>query len=155
MTTAADLMTKDVIRVTAEKPVADVADTLLKHRLSALPVVDATGHLLGIVSEGDLVRCAKRQRAPNRSWWLELLTPAKATASEYLGGEDRTARDVMSRDVLVASEDEILPELIILLAKSRIKRVPIVTHGRLVGIVSRVDILRHLAETAVRKGRIQ
>lgn len=155
MTIAADLMTKDVKRIAADKPVADVADTLLKHRLSALPVVDATGHLLGIVSEGDLVRCSRRERAANRSWWLELLTPAKVAASEYLGDEDRTARDVMSRDVLVAGEKESLSELITLLAKSRIKRVPIVTNGRLVGIVSRVDILRHLAEKVARKGRAQ
>lgn len=154
MATAAKLMTKDVIRVTPDRPIADVADTLLRHRLSAVPVVDATGHLVGIVSEGDLVRCAKKQRAANRSWWLGLLTPGKAIDLDHLDDRDRTAGEVMSRDVLVAREDETLPHLIKLLANSRIKRVPIVTHGRLVGIVSRVDVLRHLDETAGRTGRI-
>jgi CBS-domain-containing membrane protein len=154
MITAADLMTKSVLSVTPETSIADVANVILKHRFSALPVVDEANHLVGIVSEGDLVRCARAKRAPHRSWWLALLKSSKAQPHHYLGEVGRTVADVMSRDVLLASHDETLPHLISLLARSRIKRLPIVADGKLIGIVSRVDVLRYLAETFARTGSL-
>jgi len=155
MTTAADLMTREVISVSPETPVAEVADIILNKRVSALPVVDDDGRLLGIVSEGDLIRSADSQRDAHRSWWLVLLTPVKAEIDSFLGDAGRRVRDVMSRDVLMAREDEPLKHLITLLARSRIKRIPIVTDGKLMGIVSRVDVLRHLADTLARTGHIE
>ena len=153
MITAADLMTKDVLSVAPETSVADVARLILKNRISALPVVDANQHLLGMVSEGDLIRSAETNHEAQRSRWLVLLTKPKAGSKSVVGNVDRAVGDVMCRDVLMASEDEILPRLIDLLSTSRIKRVPIVNDGKLVGIVSRVDVLRFFAKTVSRTGK--
>ncbi|MGI9435054.1 MAG: CBS domain-containing protein [Geminicoccaceae bacterium] len=145
MTVAADLMTRDVLTVEPDMPVSDVAQLILKHKVTALPVVDEEGRLLGIVSEGDLVRCSKANRGAHRSWWLNLMTGSGSAEMNLAGQGDRPIGDVMSKDVLLASERESLPRLIELLSRRRIKRLPIVKDGKLVGIVSRVDVLRFLA----------
>ncbi len=148
MTTAADLMTTDVLTVTPDTLVNEVAEFILENRITALPVADEEGNLLGIVSEGDLVRCTKSKRDAHRSWWLNLLTTSSAHPGEMRGQGQRKVEEVMSRDVLLASETEDLPRLIELLSRRRIKRLPIVRGEKLVGIVSRVDILRFLAESS-------
>jgi len=145
MTTAADLMTRDVLTVKSDMPVGDVAQLILKHKVTALPVIDDEGRLLGIVSEGDLVRCSKTKRDAHRSWWLTLMTSSSSADTNLADQSHRPIGDVMSKDVLLASESESLPRLIELLSRRRIKRLPIVKEGKLVGIVSRVDILRFLA----------
>lgn len=145
MTAAADLMTRDVLTVTPDMPVGEVAQIILDYKVTSLPVVDGEGRLVGIVSEGDLIRCAKAKREAHRSWWLTLMTGTALGQADMLGQGTRLVEDVMSRDVLLASEDERLPQLIELLSRQRIKRLPIVKDGKLVGIVSRVDVLRHLA----------
>jgi CBS domain-containing protein len=147
MTSAADLMSRDVITVTADMPVSEVAQMILNRKITSLPVVDDEGGLIGIVSEGDLVRCSRSNRDAHRSWWLTLLTGANSEQSDMLSLGDRQVGDVMSKDVLLASENESLPQLIELLSRRRIKRLPIVKGGKLVGIVSRVDVLRHLASS--------
>lgn len=152
MITAIDLMTKDVLSVTPDASVADVARIILKNRITALPVVDADRHLLGMVSEGDLIRSAETNPDAHRSRWLVLLTKPKTGSKSVIGNVDRTVGDVMCRDILMVSEDETLPRLIDLLSTSRIKRLPIVRDGQLMGIVSRVDVLRFLAKTFSRTG---
>ncbi len=154
MITAADMMTKDVVSVTPDQPVAEVAALFLKSRVSALPVVDDDDHLLGIVSEGDLIRSAETNHQAHRSRWLLLLVGSKSDTHGLFGNLDCTVSDVMSKDILMASEHETLTRLIELLAKSRIKRLPIVRRKKLVGIVSRVDILQYLASTFSRTGRL-
>lgn len=150
MIAAADLMTRDVLSVMPETSVADVAHLILKNRISALPVVDADRRLLGMVSEGDLIRSDETNHEAHRSRWLVLLTKAKGEANSVTHNAHRTVSDVMSRDIIMASEQESLPRLIDLLSTSRIKRLPIVNEGKLVGIVSRVDVLRFLAKTLSR-----
>ena len=147
MITAADLMTKDVLSVTPDASAAEVAQLILKHRISALPVVDAEKRLLGMVSEGDLVRSAETNHEANRSRWLIMLTKPAAGVSGMRYDANRQVEDVMSRDILMATERETLPRLIDLLSTSRIKRLPVVKDDRLVGIVSRVDVLKFLAKT--------
>lgn len=147
MTTAADLMTRDVLTVRPDMPLGEVAQLILNYKITALPVVDDEGQLLGIVSEGDLVRCSKAKRDAHRSWWLTLLTSSNSADANLAGQSHRPIGEVMSKDVLLASEGERLPRLIELLSRRRIKRLPIVKEGKLVGIVSRVDILRYLAGT--------
>lgn len=152
MITAADLMTKSVISIAPETKIADVAHMLLEKRITAFPVVDADQHLLGMVSEGDLVRSAETDHDAHRSRWLVLLAKPLSCMCSLVGNADRTVEDVMCRDILLASENESLSRLIELLATTRIKRLPVVKEGKLVGIVSRVDILRYLAKTFSRTG---
>ncbi len=147
MVVAADLMSRDIITVTPGMPVSEVAQTILNFKITSLPVVDDEGRLVGIVSEGDLVRCSRSNRDAHRSWWLTLMTGSGSNQADMLSLGDRRVGDVMSKDVLLASENESLPQLIELLSRRRIKRLPIVKNGKLVGIVSRVDVLRHLASS--------
>lgn len=149
MKTAADLMTTDVLTVAPDTLVNEVAKLILDNGITALPVVDKDGHLKGIVSEGDLIRCARSKREAHRSWWLTMLTASGDGSSEMRDLGHRKVGEVMSRDVLLASENDSLSKLIVMLAQRRIKRLPIVRHGKLVGIVSRIDILRYLAREKV------
>jgi len=145
MTVAADLMTRDVLTVRPDMPVGEVAQLILERNVTSLPVVDDEAQLVGVVSEGDLIRCTQTKREAHRSWWLTLMTGAASADTDLSGQSRRPVGDVMSRDVLLASEDESLMRLIELLSRRRIKRLPIVKGGKLVGMISRVDILRHLA----------
>lgn len=150
MTTAADLMTTDVLTVTPGMLINEVAAIILNKRITALPVADEEGNLLGIVSEGDLVRCAKTKRDAHCSWWLNLMTSPSTHSGEMRDQGRRKVEEVMSRDVLLVSESDDLQSLIALLSKRRIKRLPVLRGGKLVGIVSRVDILRHLAKEKIK-----
>jgi CBS domain-containing protein len=145
---AADVMTTDVISTTADTPVREVARTLLAHGISAMPVVDADGAPIGMVSEGDLVSRDELERVERRDWWLKLVADDTAPESGFLArlrAPDRTAGDVMSAPVITVSEDVELTEVARLLAQQHIKRVPVMQQGRIVGIVSRADLLGALA----------
>jgi CBS domain-containing protein len=128
--------------------VGKVAKVLAEHEISAAPVVDAEGKLLGMVSEQDLMRGLGAQEESRRAWWLEMLAEGENLAPdflEYLQQEKRTASDVMTRDVIAVTEDVSVAEIVDLLAKHHIKRVPVLRDGKVVGIVSRADIIRALA----------
>jgi len=145
---AADVMTTDVISTTADTPLREVARTLLAHGISAMPVLDADGAPIGMVSEGDLVSRDELERVERRDWWLKLVADDAAPDSGFLAklrASDRTAGDVMSAPVITVSEDTELTEVARLLAQQHIKRVPVVQQGRVVGIVSRADLLGALA----------
>jgi CBS domain-containing protein len=138
-------MTPDVVRVGPEARVDEIARLMLEHHISAVPVVDAAGRLLGIVSEGDLVRRVETATAGRRAWWLELLADPAALARDYVKTHGRRATDVMTRDVLTVGVDTPLEDVARLLERRRIKRVPVVRDGRVIGIVSRADLVRGLA----------
>jgi len=145
---ASDVMTTDVISTTADAPVREVARTLLAHGISAIPVLDADGVPIGMVSEGDLVSRDELERVERRDWWLKLVADDAAPDSGFLANlraPDRTAGDVMSAPVITVSDDTELTEVARLLAQHHIKRVPVVQEGRVVGIVSRADLLGALA----------
>ena len=146
---AADVMTRDVISATPDTPVRDLARRLLEHGISAVPVLDAEGQPIGMVSEGDLVSHEALSRAGGRDWWLKLVADAAEPSPELLaelGAPDRTAADVMHAPVITVSENTDLAEVARLLAQHHIKRVPVVTDHRVVGIVSRADLLGAVAE---------
>lgn len=142
---AADVMVSNVITVGPDAVVQDVADLLLKNRISAVPVVDEKGSILGIVSEGDLLRRAEAGTERHRPWWLEFLTDRSALAADYVKSHARKVTDVMTRRVITATPDTPLAEIATLLEKNGIKRVPIVKDGRIAGIVSRANLLQALA----------
>ena len=141
----ADVMASNVISVTPETPVSEIAGILLQKRISAVPVVDARGRLAGIVSEGDLLRRAELHTERRRSWWAGLLGRVDSLAAEYVKTHGRRAEDVMTRDVVTASEDMSLDEVVGLLEQRHVKRLPVLSNGKLVGVVSRADLLRALA----------
>jgi CBS domain-containing protein len=142
---AADIMTKDVITVSDQSCVQDAAMLLLQHRVSALPVVDSAGKLVGIVSEGDLMRRVEAGTQRQRAWWIEMLTESESLAREFVKENARKITDVMRRKVVTAQPDTELGEIANLLEKHGIKRVPIVENDRVVGIVSRANLVQAIA----------
>ncbi len=147
---AATIMTRDVVTTRPDNSVATVAKLLSDHEISAVPVCNDQGRLLGMLSEGDLMRPFGKENALKRAWWLNLLAEGTDLAPvflDYIRLDSRRAHDLMVTPVITAPEDASVPELADLLARHRIKRVPIVREGRLVGIVSRADVVRALART--------
>jgi CBS domain-containing protein len=146
---ARDVMTTPVLTVTKDTTVREVARLLLDHHISAVPVVDGDGILLGVVSEGDLIRRADAGTERRPSWWLSLVSDPEDDARQWLRSHGRLAGDVMSRNVIVATEDTPVPEIADLLERHRIKRVPVVREGCVVGIVSRANLLQALVARPV------
>ena len=141
---AHDVMTKAVVFVNPEATVREVAQLLIKRRISAVPVVDDCGHVIGIVSEGDLMRRPESRTEAHASWWLDLLSGPEGRARTYLKSHGLTARDVMTRKVIAAREHTSLEQIATLLEHNRIKRVPVLRGGKLIGIVSRANLLQGL-----------
>jgi CBS domain-containing protein len=147
---AESIMTRNVITARPDDPVMKVAKLLNDHDISAVPVCDGDGRLLGMLSEGDLMRPFGKENALRRAWWLGM--PAEGTDLapaflDYIRLDSRVARDLMVTPVITAPADASAAELADLLAQHHIKRVPIVRDGKLVGIVSRADVVRALART--------
>ena len=147
---AADVMTESVISVDPNLPVEDVAKLMLARGISAVPVIGAHGQLAGIVSEGDLVRRSEIGTQKRQSWWLNMLTDKPTLAADYTKARARKARDVMTHPVVSVEASAPLSEIVELLEKHNIKRVPVVSEGRVVGIVSRANLLRAFASRASR-----
>jgi CBS domain-containing protein len=141
---ARDIMTRDPITVPGDTPVEKVAKLLLDNRISAAPVVDADGRLAGIVSEGDLMRRPESGTEPHHAWWLKLISSPEEKVDEYLKTHGLKAADVMTRDVATVDGAAPAGDIAELLERRRIKRVPVVENGKVIGIVSRADLLRAL-----------
>ena len=145
---ARDLMTTDVVTVTPETPAREIAHILLDHRVSAVPVIDTSGAPVGIVSEGDLIGRTEADRISRHDWWLRLFASTDAQHSDFLSQLRRNethARDIMSAPVVTVNETTDATEVARVLSAYRIKRVPVIRDGRVVGIVSRADLLRAVA----------
>ena len=147
--TASEVMTKDVLFVGPETPTRMVAKLLLEKGISAVPIVDASRKVIGMVSENDLVGSEIKRRAPDRVWWLEMLAEGENLAAEflnYLKSADRPVRDVMVSPVITVSEDTSVETIAETLQQHHIKRVPVLHDGQIVGIVSRADLIRALSK---------
>jgi CBS domain-containing protein len=150
MLNAASIMSRDVVTAGPEDTVARVAQVLAQHRISAVPVCDPSGALLGMVSEGDLMRPYLSSNIERRAWWLALLADGTDLAPEfleYVRVDRHQVGDLMTKPVITASETTPITDLAELLAKHRVKRLPIVRDGKLVGIVSRADVIRAIARS--------
>jgi CBS domain-containing protein len=147
--TAAEIMTATpLIVLSPHDRLPKIASLLMDNHVSAAPVVDAGGHLLGLVSERDLIRHLGQEQEQRRAWWLEQLSEGEPLASdflEYLNAENRTAADIMKHDVVTVTETTLVGDIVDLFAKHGIKRVPVLRDGKLVGIVARSDIIRAMA----------
>ena len=147
---AMDVMTTDVITVDPDTTVQALAALLAERGISGAPVVDSSGRLVGIVSEGDLLHrteigTARRHRERRRSWWLDDF--ASDLARDYIKSYGRTVKDIMTRDVVTVTEDTDLGEVAALLEAKRIKRVPVMRDGKVAGIISRANLVRALGAT--------
>jgi CBS domain-containing protein len=151
MMKAADVMVTNVIAVGPDACVQNVARILLNSRISAVPVVGSDGKLLGMVSEGDLMRRAEAGTGRKRPWWLEIFTGREVLASEFIKEHSRRIADVMTRNVVTAVSDSPLSAIANLLERNAIKRVPIVEDGKVVGIVSRANLLQALESASDQK----
>ena len=140
---AADVMTPDVVCATPETTLPELIRLMLDNRISALPVL-ADGRLVGIVSEGDLLRRVETGTEPHPSRWLELVTSSSRLAADYTRTHGRKAGEVMTRDVVAVSEFTPIDEIAQLLETRQIKRVPVVRDGMVVGIVSRRNLIQVL-----------
>jgi len=144
---ARDVMNSGVISVGPDTSVADIARLLVHNGISAVPVLDSTGAPLGIVSEGDLTGAKLRDRERRRDWWLEMLAEGTALSPLFIESVGMVrARDVMVTPVITVDEHTPVEEIAELLERHRIKRVPVLRDGKVVGIVSRANLLRTVME---------
>lgn len=143
---AEDVMTTQVITATPDMDAKGVADLLIRHRIGAVPVLDADGRLVGILSDGDLYRRAEIGTDRQSSGWLSLFFPDRAgEARDFVASHARKVEDLMTAPVITATPETPLREIAELLERHRIKRVPIVGGGKLLGIVSRANLVQAFA----------
>jgi CBS domain-containing protein len=146
---ARDVMVSPVITVKPYSSVKEVAKTLLEKHISAVPVVDDAGTLVGIVSEGDLMHRFEAGTERRYSPWIRLIAGDASLPANYIKAHARKVADVMTKNVITASPETPLDEIAIRLERNSIKRVPIVKDGRLVGIVSRANIVQVVASAPI------
>ncbi len=140
-----DVMAKDVVTVNPETTVREIAELMTQHRISGLPVVDKDGHLIGIISETDLLHRAETGTERRRKWWLTAFVDSDRLAREYAASHAHKASDIMSRNVITIDAGADLADVADLLERRKLKRVPVVSGGQLVGILTRGDLVKALA----------
>ena len=143
---ASDVMTRNVITVERETSVADVIRLMLENNVSGLPVLD-DGKVVGILTEGDLLRRSETGTEKQRPRWLEILMGPGRMAGEYVRTHGRKVEAIMTTDLISVTGDTPLDEVVGLMERRRIKRVPVIEGDALIGIVSRLDLLRALLRT--------
>jgi CBS domain-containing protein len=151
---ASDVMTRKVVTVEAGTSVAAAIGLMLDNHVSGLPVVNDAGKVIGILTEGDLLRRSETGTERQRPRWLEILMGPGRMASEYVRTHGRKVEDIMTRDLVSVGEYTPLDEVVQLMERHRIKRVPVLDGDALIGIISRADLLRALAR-ALEQGSAQ
>ena len=144
---AIDVMTSEAISVDENATVPAVARLLAERGISAVPVVDKENQVIGMVSEGDLLHRIETGTERRRSWWLEMMASTNSLAGDYIKSHSGRVKDVMTRNVLSVTETTSVGDIAVLLETNRIKRVPVLRDGKLVGIVSRANLVQALAMT--------
>jgi len=143
-----DVMKRNVISVRADEPILTAVRLMLQNRISGLPVVDAKGALVGIVTEGDFLRRDEIGTTRRRPKWLEFLIGPGRLADEYVHTSGRKVAEVMTPEPCTVGEDDSLRTVVELMERRRIKRLPVVRNGRMVGIISRANLMHALASLA-------
>jgi CBS domain-containing protein len=146
---AQDAMTKDVVTVGLQTTVGEIAGVLVRHRISAVPVVSDDNRVVGIVSQTDLGHRSETGTEKRRKWWLDVFADTDSKAREYIKSHGLKARDVMSRVVISVSKNASLAEVADVLDSHGIRQVPVMDDGKLVGMISRADLVRKLAEIKI------
>jgi CBS-domain-containing membrane protein len=146
----ADIMTARVLTIRNDAPITEAVRLMLQRRISGLPVVDADDNLVGMVSEGDFLRRTETGTERHRPRWLEFLASPGGQATDYVHAHGRKVADVMSAEPIAVSEKTPIGDAVSLMEKHRIKRLPVLRERKVVGIVSRADLLRALARAAAK-----
>jgi len=144
-----DVMTQYVISVSPDDTIAHAIRLMLQEHISGLPVIDADGRLVGVVTEGDFLRRAETGTQRKRPRWLAFLTSPGRMAEEYVHAHSRKVGDVMTDEPLTVTEETPLTDAVALMEKRRVKRLPVMRNDKVVGIVSRANLLHALASLAV------
>ncbi len=145
---AHQIMTRNVVTVSPETTIVDAANTMLRQHISGLPVTDGDGKLVGIVSQGDFLRRAEIGTERKRSRWLGLLFGAGREASDFIREQGRKVGDVMTPNPSTVTEDATLEDIVAIMEKNDIKRLPVVRDDKIVGIVTRTNLLQAVADLA-------
>lgn len=139
-----DIMVRDVVAVGPETAVREVATLMLERRISGVPVVDAERRVLGIVSEGDLIRRPEIETDHARRGWLGIFVSAEDRARDFVKSHGRKAGEIMTRPAICVAPGTPLTEVVRLMERSRVKRLVVVEDGKLAGLVTRADLVRAL-----------
>lgn len=145
---AEDVMTRDVISIGPDATVLQAARLMLQHHISGLPVVDKDGKLVGVLSEGDFLRRRETRTEHKRSRWLEFLMGPGRIAAEYSHSHGSKVAEVMTTEVQTVDEVTALEDIVDLMERKRIKRVPVLCGGQLVGIVTRSNLMHAMVSMA-------
>ena len=140
-----DVMTPNVICIGADEPIVKAARLMLQNRISGLPVVDKDGKLVGMVTEGDFLRRGELGTQRQRPKWLEFIVGPGKLAQEYTHSSGRKVEDIMTSDPWTIGEDETLEAVVDTMERHHVKRLPVTRGGRMVGIVSRANLMHALA----------
>ncbi len=146
---AMDVMTRDVVSIGPDASIIEAVRTMLQHKISGLPVVDASGRLQGVITEGDFLRRSETGTQRRHPRWLEFLLGPGRLATEYVQASGRKVSDVMTPDVYTATEDAPLERVVHLMERHRVKRIPVMRGDTVVGIVTRANLMRALASLAL------
>jgi CBS domain-containing protein len=142
------IMTRPVITVTPETTITEAANTMLQRHISGLPVVDPAGKLVGIVSEGDFIRRSEIGTQRKRGRLLRFILGPGRAATDFVHEHGRKVAEIMTREPLTISEDTTLEDIVVLMEKSHVKRLPVMRGDQMVGIVSRANLLQAVASLA-------
>jgi CBS domain-containing protein len=145
---AHQIMTRSVVTVAPDATILEAANIMLRQHVSGLPVVDAAGKLVGIVSEGDFIRRSEIGTQRKRGRWLKFLLGAGSAATDYVHAYGRKISDVMTSEPLTVTENAMLEEIVTLMETNGVKRLPVMNGDKLVGIVSRANLLQAVASLA-------
>src|SRR6185437_3711836 len=141
-----DVMTEGVVTVRPEAPLQEAADLMIHHRVSGLPVVDSAGTLVGVITEGDLIRRVELGTSGRQPGWLSTFVHRGRIAGDYVHTHGRKVREVMTSEVISTSPNAPLSRIVDIMESQQVKRLPVLQNNTLVGIVSRADLLRALAQ---------
>jgi len=142
---ASDVMTRTVITIDEQAPIAEALQLMLGKAISGLPVVGCNNQLVGIITEGDLLRRAELATGRNIAWWKNLLFGPWHSAQEYVRTHARSVASVMTRETICIAEDTPLSMILRIMEQGHVKRLPVIKDGKVIGIVSRRDILQPLS----------
>jgi CBS domain-containing protein len=145
---AENVMTRQVISIDPDATVLQAARLMLQHRISGLPVIDKAGKLVGIISEGDFLRRRETRTEHRRSRWLEFLMGPGRMADEYSHSHGSKVSEVMSTEVQAVDDVTPLEDIVVLMERYRIKRVPVVCGGQVVGIITRSNLMHAMVSLA-------
>lgn len=145
---AHQIMTRNVVTVTADVSILEAANTMLEKHISGLPVIDVSGNLVGIISQGDFIRRSEIGTERKRGRWLQFIVGPGRIASDFVHERGRKVGEIMTPDPCTVTEDDTLDKIVLLMERNNIKRLPVVRGRRLVGIVTRTNLLQAVVSIA-------